>query len=207
MPIFINEDAALKKRLGGITVSDSGNATRPVPVFYGQPDKDIRNQTYPYITVDLIGISEDRERAHRGYVPLTYKPEGMTYSTTSGGLINQMVSMPIPLDIYYQVSTWARQPRHDRQILSVMLDPARIPYRFGQLYIPEDNTWRRMDLMGFSKRDTNEGGKRLFSNVYNIRVSAEVFTDEFTPAYQVTQDPNIALTHQTTVFTAPTNPA
>jgi hypothetical protein len=64
-----------------------------------------------------------------------------------------------------------------------------------------------MDLMGFSKRDTNEGGKRLFSNVYNIRVSAEVFTDEFKPAYQVTQDPNIALTHQTTVFTAPTNPA
>jgi hypothetical protein len=202
MPIFINEDKALKERLGGITVSDSGNASRPVPVFYGQPDKDIRNQTYPYITIDLVGVIEDRERAHRGYVPLTYVPENVATV-----MDNQYVSMPIPLDLYYQVTTWSRQPRHDRQILGAMLNPVRLPYRFGQLWIPEDATWRRMDLMGYSKRDTNEGGKRLFSNVYNLRVSAEVFTDEFVQAYQVTQDPNIALTYQNAVFTVPTNPA
>ena len=203
MSIFINEDAALKSRLNGLTVSDSGNPTRPVPVFYGHPDKDIRSQTYPYITIDLIGVSEDRERAHRGYVPLTYTPEGI--DTTQTGDAKKMVNMPIPLDLYYQVSTWSRQPRHDRQILSAMLSPVRIPYRFGQLWIPEDSTWRRMDLLGFSKRDTNEGGKRLFSNVYNLRVSAEVFTDEFVPAYQVLTDPNIELTWQTTSFTTPTN--
>lgn len=204
MPIFINEDAALKSRLSGLTVSDSGNATRPVPVFYGHPDKDIRTQTYPYITIDLIGVSEDRERAHRGYVPLTYTPEGMDLGDPTSGAEN-MVSMPIPVDLYYQVSTWSRQPRHDRQILSAMLSPVRIPYRFGQLWIPEDGTWRRMDLLGFSKRDTNEAGKRLFSNVYNIRVSAEVFTDEFVPAYQVLTDPNIELTWQRATFNIPTN--
>jgi len=202
--IFINEDDALKKRLTGLTVSDSGNAARPVPVFYGHPDKDIRNQTYPYITIDLVGVSEDRERAHRGYVPLTYIPEGMNLGSPTSGAQN-MVSMPIPVDLYYQVSTWARQPRHDRQILSAMLNPVRLPYRFGQLWIPQDSTWRRMDLLGFSKRDTNEGGKRLFSNVYNLRVSAEVFTDEFVPAYQVLTDPNIELTWQRTAFDTPTN--
>jgi len=202
--IFINEDNALKKRITGLTVSDSGNSARPVPVFYGHPDKDIRNQTYPYITIDLVGVSEDRERAHRGYVPLTYIPEGMDLGSPTSGAQN-MVSMPIPVDLYYQVSTWARQPRHDRQILSAMLNPVRLPYRFGQLWIPEDSTWRRMDLLGFSKRDTNEGGKRLFSNVYNLRVSAEVFTDEFVPAYQVLTDPNIELTWQRTAFDTPTN--
>ena len=38
MPIILNEDKALKTAMQGITVSDSGNAVRPVGVWYGQPD-------------------------------------------------------------------------------------------------------------------------------------------------------------------------
>ena len=56
MPYIINEDKALKTLVSGITVSDSGNATRPVGVWFGQPDNEIRQQSYPYITIDLVGL-------------------------------------------------------------------------------------------------------------------------------------------------------
>lgn len=197
MPFIINEDAALKALLTGITVSDSGNSTRPVGVYYGQPDKDIRTQSYPYITLDLVGVREDTERAHRGSVDLTYTPEGTTPNYTAK---SQPVNFPIPVDLIYQVSTWARQPRHDRQIMASLFSPGRLPLRFGQLTIPEDSTMRRLDMLGFSKRDTTEGGKRLFSNVYNIRISAELFPDQLSAVYTVT-DVNTTVDYQSTPFT------
>lgn len=199
MPFIINEDEALKTLLQGITVSDGGNAARPVAVYYGQPDKDIRQQSYPYITLDLVGVREDTERAHRGWVDLTYTPEGTTPNLNQDGSINQQVNFPIPVDLIYQVSTWSRQPRHDRQIMAKLFASGRLPFRFGQLPIPQDGTNRRLDMLGFSKRDTTEGGKRLFSNVYNIRISSELFVDQLTAVYQVT-DVNTSLISQTEPF-------
>ena len=200
MPFIINEDEALKTLLQGITVSDGGNAARPVAVYYGQPDKDIRQQSYPYITLDLVGVREDTERAHRGVVNLTYAPEGFTPNRNTDGSINQPVEFPIPVDLIYQVSTWSRQPRHDRQIMAKLFAPGRLPFRFGQLPIPQDGTNRRLDMLGFSKRDTTEGGKRLFSNVYNIRISAELFTQQLVDVYKVL-DVNTSLVSQTIPFT------
>lgn len=203
MPFIINEDEALKTLLQGITVSDGGNALRNVAVYYGQPDKDLRQQSYPYITLDLVGVREDTERAHRGIVNLTYAPEGYTPNRDTDGSINQPIDFPIPVDLIYQVSTWSRQPRHDRQIMAKLFAPGRLPFRFGQLPIPQDGTNRRLDMLGFSKRDTTEGGKRLFSNVYNIRISAELFTTQLTGVYQVL-DVVSSLESQDEVFT--TNP-
>lgn len=199
MPFILNEDAALKALLQDITVADSGNANRPVGVYYGQPNKEIRQQVYPYITIELVGIKEDTSRAHRGYVPLTYTPEGVDPE------VNHNVNFPIPIDLIYQVTTWARQPRHDRQIIAKLFGPHRLPFRFGQLYIPEDGTNRRLDMLGFTKKDTTEGGKPLFSNVYNIRVSSELFPDQIVQMYQVLETPTISLDHQDTPFTTITN--
>lgn len=201
MSFVINEDAALKTLLQGITVSDAGNSARPVPVYYGQPDKEIRAQTYPYITIDLVGIKEDTERAHRGFVPMTYVPEGSTgwADPTSGNLISN-TTFPIPVDLFYQIVTYTRQPRHDRQIIAALTLPGRLPFRFGQLRIPEDNTMRRLDMLGFSKRDTTESGKRLFSNIYNIRISAELFPDVIDQVYQVLYTPTTTYKPQFTTF-------
>jgi len=199
MPFILNEEAALKTLLSGITVADGGNSARPVGVFYGQPDKEIRQQSYPYITIDLVGISEETDRAHRGVVSIPettlYTPEGVT--------AGQQTSFPIPVQLMYQVSTWSRQPRHDRQIIAQLLSSGRLPLRFGQLPIPEDGTNRRIDMLGFSKRDTTEGEKRLFSNVYSIRISAEIFPDILYQLYEVTQTPTISTTYQTVNFTTP----
>lgn len=196
MPFLLNEDAALKALLTGITVSDSGNSARPVGVFYGQPDSQIRQQSYPYITIDLIGVNEDYTRAHRGYVDATYLPEGVDPAMLEAG-----VNFPIPVDLMYQVSTWARQPRHDRQLIKALFAPNRLPFRFGALFIPEDATMRRVDMLGFSKRDRTEEDKRLFSNVYNIRVSSELFTEDLVQLYAVLEPPIISYTEQDTPFT------
>jgi hypothetical protein len=195
MPSLLNEDAALKALLTGMTVSDSGNAARPVGVWYGQPDPQIRQQSYPYITIDLIGVSEATERNHVGIVTLPYTPEGYDPETSFE------TQYPIPVDLMYQVTTFARQPRHDRQIISQLFGPLRLPLRFGMIAIPEDGTVRRLDMLGFSKRDFTETDKRLFSNVYTVSISAEFLRENLNQIYQVLYPPTIALTSQDTVFT------
>ena len=168
MPFILNEETALKALLGGITVSDSGNASRPVHVFYGQPDKEIRQQSYPYITIDLINISEATERVQSGIIHLPYHPEDWD------GVSSLDTWYPMPINLDYQITTYSRQPRHDRAILGQLFSISRLPVRFGSIYIPQDNTWRRLDMLGFSKRDTTEADKRLFMNVYSIRISSEL---------------------------------
>lgn len=197
MPFILNEDAALKDILTGITVSDSGNPARPVGVWFGQPDKEIRQQSYPYITIDLISVTEDTSRAHRGYLDkLSYLPEGMGEEEISYG-----VDFPIPVDLVYQITTWARQPRHDRQLMAAMYSTGRLPLRFGSLPITVDGTIRRLDMLGFQKNDRTEDGKRLFSNAYTIRVSAEIFQSALVQLYQVEEPPTISFTYQDTPFT------
>lgn len=196
MPRILNEDAALKTLLQGLTVSDSGNPTRPVGVFYGQPDLQIRQQAYPYITIDLVGIAEEVDRAHRGYTDgLGYVPDDIDPE------LNFATTWPIPVMLYYQVTTYSRQPRHDRQLISALLNKDRLPFRFGTLFIPEDGTLRRLDNLGFVKRDGTEGDKRLFSNVFNLGVSAEFIPDELYELYQVLEPPTITYTVSDTPFT------
>lgn len=195
MPFILNEDAALKNLLTGMTVSDGGNAARPVGVWFGQPDAQLRPQVYPYITLDLIGVSEAIERVHSGIVDFTYTPEGYDGETSYQG------NYPIAVDLMYQVTTYARQPRHDRQILAQILRPGRLPLRFGMLAIPEDKTARRLDMLGFSKRDFTEADKRMFSNVFTVSVSSEILREDLNQMYQVLYPPTITFTSQATPFT------
>ncbi len=194
MPYIINEDKALKSLLTGITVSDSGNPNRPVGVWFGQPDTEIRAQSYPYITIELVGISEAFDRAHRGFVPYPYLPEGANTEEEYEGWY------AIPVNLDYQITTYSRQPRHDRQIINALFAPGRLPLRFGLLEIPEDSTVRRVDILGFVKRDTTEQDKRLFSNVYNVQISSEFLPAELNQIYQVLTPPDITLNSQFTDF-------
>jgi hypothetical protein len=204
MPIILNEDKAIKAMLQGIRVSDSANAQRPVGVWFGQPDMEIRDQVYPYITIDFIGYSEDFERAHRGMISMPYYPEGVdpgTVGQNGKGSKQYTTEVPIPVNLDYQITTYARQPRHDRALMAEMLTGQRIPLRFGEIVVPEDKTVRRMDLLGFSKKDTtDQNGKRLFSNVYNIRISAEVLPQVISQKYPVQTPPIISLNSQSTPF-------
>jgi hypothetical protein len=178
MTFIISEDEALRNLLLGMTVSDNKNANRPVGVWFGQPDTEIRTQAYPYITIDLVDITEARERVHAGRAnPWYFEP------TSYDGDDWDMWS-PTPINLDYQITTFARQPRHDRQVMAQLLG-TRLPLRFGSLdvveRVEEDGedeishcTTRRLDVLNVVKRDLTEDNKRLFMNAITVRVSSEI---------------------------------
>lgn len=193
MTFLLSEDEALRNLLLGMTVTDqkatNDNTSRSVKVYFGQPDQEIREQSYPYITIDMIDIAEDFARAHRGLVKPEYLPNPTTSPSGSGTYnatnTDWYMNYPIPVNIDYQISTYSRQPRHDRQILAQMLSN-KIPMRFAVLE-PDDGTVRRLDLLDVSKRDVTEQGKRLFMNAFTVRVSSEISSQTYTQVYKTLQ--------------------
>lgn len=202
MTFLISEDEALRNLLLGMTVTDQkadseGGSTRSVKVYFGQPDQEIRSQSYPYIVIDMIDIAEDIQRAMRGMVKPVYMddPEvmpavqGVNPETPYDSETNDwQIHWPIPVNIDYQVTTYSRQPRHDRQILSQILY-TRIPMRFAILEPDDGNsagigTVRRLDLLDISKRDVTEQGKRLFVNAFTVRVSSEIAETTYNQLYK-----------------------
>lgn len=173
MPWILNEDNALKRHLQGMFVSDDRAARRPVQVKFGMPDAELSAQTYPMVIIDLIDVSEATERRMVGRVDdLGYLPEGVV---AAGPLEKIEPPLPDPYDLTYQITAWSRHPRHDRQLLGV-IGGELLPPRGGTLYVTEDGTARRLDRVGFAKRDTtDENGKRLFRNVWTVRVSSELW--------------------------------
>jgi hypothetical protein len=182
MTFLLSEDKALREKLQGMTVtdqkSDNQSFNRQVGVFYGQPDQELRTQVYPYITIDMIDIQRDTEREHRGIVPA---PDYMDLSSVGEDQAAE-IHLPIPVTIDYQVTTYARHPRHDREIIGQLLY-SHLPLRFGVLKL-DDGTARRMDVMDVSKRDFVEQAKRLFVNSITVRVSSEVPQDALVVLYK-----------------------
>jgi len=178
MAFILEEDGALKTLLTGLTVSDDRRAARPVEVWFGQPDLELQKRTYPYISIELVDLTEANERVMCGKPFLTYTPEGYTKPT---GQFDQLTAarFPTPYDLDYQVTVWSRHPRHDRQIVARLL-AGKLPLRFGQLSLPASNRLVRLDLLdGPQVADTvDEAGKRLFRKVFPVRVATELFPDE-----------------------------
>lgn len=194
MTFLLSEDAALRNLLTGMTVTDQksdagGTATRNVGVWFGQPDEQIRQQEYPYITIDMVDIAEAFERSMRGKVkPVYYSdPAKAADGTTdyNSDVNNWEIDMPIPVNIDYQVTTYARQPRHDREMLAELMF-SRLPLRMGAIEL-DDNTVRRLDVLDVSKRDISEAGKRLFVNAFTVRISSEIAPAQYSALYKALQ--------------------
>lgn len=174
MTFILSEDESLKAYLQNVVrVSDTGDGSRPVPVYFGMPEKELRALTYPAILIELIDVAEATERVHRGTAgELTYTPEGFPALNADQKL---RLQLPQPFDLTYQITTLARHPRHDRQMLAG-LNAGALGVRGGGLPVEDDKTIRRLDRLGFVKRDTaDENGKRVFRNVFTYRVSAELW--------------------------------
>lgn len=203
MNFLLDEDEALRNLLKDMVVTDQKSVTeegpqRKVGVWFGQPDQEIRSQSYPYITIDMIDIAEDFARAHRGKVkpPYMEDPGNMVDPTEEDPAVEYDselhdwdIHFPIPVNIDYQITTYARQPRHDRQILAQLLY-TRIPMRFATLNTGPNTvygTTRRLDVLDISKRDVTEAGKRLFVNAITVRVSSEIAPETFNKMYKALQ--------------------
>lgn len=167
------EDKALKTLLQGIYVQDGKDNTRPVKVWFGYPDVELKNQEYPYMVIDLFDIQPANDRQSSGFWI------DNTNRGTEEPASNERYTYyaPVVYDLYYQVSTYSRHPRHDRTIIFEMLNK-KIPGKFGHLLVPQANgggyVARHMFLEGFVKRDSIEDGRRLLRNVFSIRVVSEM---------------------------------
>ena len=182
MTFLMSEDKALREKLQGMVVTDQKadevGTPRPVGVWFGQPDQEIRSQSYPYLTIDMIDVSRDSAREVRGKVEAAYlrpddAPEGQ----------DVIIDFPIPVNIDYQITSYSRHPRHDRAIMAQLLGN-RLPIRSGILLI-DDNTTRRLDILDVSKRDVTDQAKRLFINAITVRVSSEIAPQLFTTLSKV----------------------
>jgi hypothetical protein len=183
MTFLLSEDKALREKLQGMTVYDQkatgDQVPRNVGVWFGQPDQEIRAQGYPYVTIDMIDIARDPSREMRGIVTPAYmQPDGINSATQT-----YVADIPVPVNIDYQVTTYARHPRHDRMLIAQLIYD-KLPMRFGVLEI-DDGTVRRLDVLDVMKRDITEQEKRLFVNAVTVRVSSELRPEVVSTLYKV----------------------
>lgn len=203
---LLAEDEALKARLTGLSVTDDRKATRPIQVFFRYPDGETERE-YPFITIEMLDIVHAKNRQH-SEAPIYYYntaggasapvgasafPNAMNYWPSNSSDFSFITNKNdfnvlgsnefVPVDLLYQVSTFARSALHDRQLSAMMLTKV-FPFRRGSIHIPADNTDRRLDLLDWSTADLldPEAGyrKRIFRKVYTLQMSAELpSTDVF----------------------------
>jgi hypothetical protein len=169
---IVNEDEALKAKLQGFTVADEVNSARPVQVWYAMPDIELRKQEFPFITLELIDV-----------VPATYRQTaGINVDSDNQGTVAPVAGtaysyeIPVAYDLSYQITTYARHPRHDRAIVAHFLNDV-FPAKRGWLAVDNElgteTSYRHLFLEEYVKRDTVEDGRRLYRNVFTVTVTSE----------------------------------
>lgn len=184
-PFVIAEDLALKQHLAGLTVADEKNATRQVKVWFGYPDVELRTQEYPFITIELLDITPALDRQHQGII---YDNDQQGTNPAEG---SYKYDYPVAYDLSYQITTYARHPRHDRALIWEL--HRKFPSIYGYLRVPNElgteYSYRSMFLDGYVKRDAVEedsGGRRLLRSVFTVRVVSEM-----TPKQALTAIPEV----------------
>lgn len=183
IPWIYNEDASLKYKLQGLTVSDANNPNRPVPVRYRLPEDELATLSYPVIVIEHQGINPDPSREHRGWIQLGYAPEGLpTWWPSDATTYDPKQSpyytwYPLPYNIDYAVTVYTRKmAEHLQPLIATLATENYLPYHFGFLDIPQDRTIRNMFLMEGPQIQygKDNDGKRLFRATYMVRVVTEI---------------------------------
>ena len=187
MPWLLNEDAALKFKLQGLTVTDANAPNgRNVPVRYRLPETEVSDLTFPIIVIQQDGWYPAPEREHRGFVQLPYAPEGFNPWWTDTGPATTTFSpsdspyysfFPYPYNFDYFITVYSRfMHEHTIPLVSKLAAFDRLHPKFAFLDIPQDGTKRTMQLLsGPSLEPTRDGdGKRIFAVSYKVRVFSEL---------------------------------
>lgn len=168
--LYTEEDMGLKSLLQGVTVQDlqtTDDAPRPVPVWFHNPEREERRITYPNITINFTGERVAHEREHRGWVPIYYR-------YLQNILLDEPVytEYPIPMDLDYTVTASARINQHISQISGALIQ-GPLHARFARVLCP-GGTVRRVEILGVTRANGMESDKRLFRQIYRIRIPTEV---------------------------------
>jgi hypothetical protein len=181
---MLAEDEALKKYLSGITVPGQKSTDNQIKVgcWFRWPEGE-RQLRYPFITIDSITAEPAYELFHSVHVEpskglyrpsvsptLPQPPQG--WGKQDYGVLNYW-----PFRLVYQVNVYSRSALHDRYLRSIFATDV-LPQRPFWIGCDADNTWRRMEQVGYASTDqaeTSESGtKRIFRKVYTVSMLAEV---------------------------------
>jgi hypothetical protein len=173
--LYTEEDMGLKNLLQGVTVIDLNsqpNAPRPVPVWFHNPEREERRITYPNITINFTGERVAHEREHRGWVQIGYYYlQNIPFPNTTTTPLPS-INYPLPMDFDYTVTCSARINQHISQI-SATLAMSKLHPRFAQMTCPA-GTVRRITVLGTTRTNGMEADKRLFRQIYQLRISTEI---------------------------------
>lgn len=188
------EEIALKAKLADLTVSDKRNAARPVGVWFRAPEREFSQTSFPFIAISFTGLSEETNRA------MSYNVEAQNYlpDRVPVDVDNQFFApYPIPVSLSFTIEVHARDPYHDLQLLRRLLEPDKLPMRFGYLEVPTDGTIRRLDNLGWAQSDFFDGdSKRTLRKLIAIEVSAEMLPQA---AWELTQVESVVVEVDTIV--------
>jgi hypothetical protein len=169
--LYTEEDMGLKTLLQGVTVTDlntSPETPRPVPVWFHNPEREERRITYPNIVINFTGERVAHEREHRGWVEV-----GCRYlQDINFDYPAPFMEYPIPMDFDYTVTCSARINQHISQI-SGTLAFGRLHPRFAVVECP-GGTIRRLEVLGTTRTNSMEADKRLFRQIYQVRIPTEI---------------------------------
>lgn len=195
IPWLLNEDMALTYKLQGLTVTDmtSGDlpgGVRPVAVRWRLPMDELVNLTFPLILIEFQSFAWAQARQHSGRIQMPYAPEGMPQWWAPGvtaysiGDSPYWTDEPLAVWLFYQVTLYSRLQRdHQRPLEAALLQPDYLPLLDGYLNVPQDGTYRRLDVTGgpsrgYARYDTGTLGegdqKRVLYTTWQVRVSSEM---------------------------------
>ncbi|KUL44739.1 hypothetical protein ADL22_12405 [Streptomyces sp. NRRL F-4489] len=183
MPWLLNEDAALRRKLQGLSVKD-GSMETPVGVRFSYPESELADQTFPLIVLERTRAVRDPRREARGVVQLGYAPEGYAPwpGMADGAASPYYTDNPIPYRIEYQVNVLCRKQAHLTDLVARLSSVDLLPVRFGYLEVPEDGTVRSLELEGPEFHiGWDEHQKRLLTAAYLVSVTSEVLGAVSTP--------------------------
>lgn len=177
------EDLAIKQALSGLTVvslrGGSQTNTTAVNVWFRWPQREYGEGLFPFITIDLLNAEFDPSRAHSyNYESMSYIPDDTPTASTPQSYYSPF---PIPITLKYMVATHCRSAKHDRELFRKLLEPGYLPWRFGYLYVPQDDSIRRLDVENIVENtDYDSLKKRVFRRIWTIGVSAEMLPENWT---------------------------
>lgn len=186
MPWLLNEDAALKAKLQGLTVYEANTpGGREIPVRFRLPQVEISTLSYPIIIIEHTGQYPASDREHRGAIQLPYAPEGQQpwYSSPANAAVANSPFytqyFPFPWDLHYQVTLYCRFMQTQAQpLVATLATENYLQPKFAYLNVPQDGTVRSMFVDGGPEWGyaNDENGKRLITVSYMVKVFSEILS-------------------------------
>jgi hypothetical protein len=205
--LLAEEDALMEMLKACVTLPDRTGKEQPVRVWFRLPDPET-TVTYPYITIDLVGINPAYDLWHSEYplyIDSEVEEDSNTGQVTGYRLYDPSTSPRIvaadpPLfflrrnylqyRLIFQLGLWANNIAHDRIMTARMFRDVIQPHP-SWLHCPADGVWKRIEPMGWTPADipTQEGAqKRIFRKIFTISVQTDLPQDRLV---ELSQQPRI----------------